>query len=169
LIVEKGFVPLIAHPERTQYFFEKLSSRNADKLKNFGQNDIGVAQNASRSFLKRFWPFASLVPRPASRPTEATSSELLSSSEVCLYHANLGSFTGFYGPNVQRNAYELLKLGAYTALASDLHESRSAADVLVQGKFENNPFLKKLAEFDGSTNMPQTLLGGGSEGQGELF
>jgi tyrosine-protein phosphatase YwqE len=66
-----------------------------------------------------------------------------------LYHANLGSFTGFYGPKVQRNAYELLKLGTYTALASDLHESRSAADVLVQDKFENNPFLKKMAEFDG--------------------
>ena len=49
----------------------------------------------------------------------------------------------------QCNAYELLKLGAYTALASDLHESRSAENVLVQDKFENNPFLKKLAEFDG--------------------
>ena len=84
--------------------------------------------------------------------------------EDCLFHANLGSFTGFYGQKVQRKAYELLKLDAYTALASDLHDSRAATDVLVQDKFDNNPFLKKLAEFDGvAPEIPKTVKPGEGE------
>jgi len=178
LIVEKGFVPLIAHPERTQYFFEKLTSRdvergtrNADKLKTFGQDNIGDEQNATRSILKRFWPFASRVSRHASLESKETFHPLPLTPflEGCLFHANLGSFTSFYGPKVQRNAYELLKLGVYTALASDLHESRFAEDILVQDKFENNPFLKKLAEFDGIVPQIQKPVKSGEGEQIGLF
>jgi len=175
LIVQKGFVPLVAHPERTQYFFEKLSSWKEGSRKRegafTGKDNMGGEQRTSQKFLKKFWPFSSHVPRPVSLESKETSHPLPLTPflDGCLFHANLGSFTGFYGQKVQRNAYELLKLGAYTALASDLHESRAAADVLVQDKFENNPFLKKLAEFDGVVPEIQNALKPGEGEQIGLF
>ena len=158
LIMDKGFVPLVARPERNPFFYEQLSPRKDEKGKRedsfTGANDTETSTQSSSSFLKKLWPFAlSRVSRPASRSSKEFSR--LSHHTPCLensiFQANLGSFTGFYGPKIQRNAYELLKLGVYTALASDLHESRTAAEVLVQDKFDNNPFLNKLAEFDGVT------------------
>ena len=175
LIVDKGFIPLVAHPERTQFFFEKLSSRKEERGKRegafTGEEDLGGEHSSSQGFLKKFWPFASRVPRPASLESREISHPLPLTPflERCLFHANLGSFTGFYGPKVQRNAYELLKLGVYTALASDLHESRSVEDVLVQDKFENNPFLKKLAEFDGVAPEIQKPVKSGEGEQIGLF
>jgi len=151
LIVEKGFVPLVAHPERTPFFYDEIVKREARGAKR--EKDLNFEVRSEKreakptSFLKRI--FASRTSRLASPDSAPANKSLAADLPQVLYHANLGSFTGFYGSKVQRNAYELLKLGAYSALASDLHESRSAADVLVQDKFENNPFLKKLAEFDG--------------------
>ena len=89
-------------------------------------------------------------------------------SETVLFQANLGSFTGYYGEDVQRRAYDLLKQGVYTALASDLHDGASAAKVLVQSKFETNPLLKKLAEWDGMV-QPSVDAEKIGAGQGELF
>jgi len=149
LIVEKGFVPLVAHPERTPYFFERILARgqcNGECGIDFTPTALHESRTSIQGFLKKLFKRKNHKPRTTNHePLHPSSNE----PESVLYHANLGSFTGFYGPKVQRNAYELLKLGAYTALASDLHESRSAAVVLVQDKFENNPFLKKMAEFDG--------------------
>jgi protein-tyrosine phosphatase len=171
LIIEKGFIPLIAHPERTQYFLERLrSSRDAEKLHIFNQEEVGSDAGASENFFKRFWPFASRVPRPASRqfPDARPASRQPSAAlpENCLFQANLGSFTGYYGEAVQRQAYELLKRGVYTALASDLHDGGAAAKVLVSDKFDANPLLKKLAAFDGSV---AEAGGRDGAGQGELF
>jgi protein-tyrosine phosphatase len=169
IIVSKGYVPLVAHPERTPYFFERILARgpwNGECGKDFTTTTLHESRTSIQGFLKKMFKRKNHEPRTTSHePLQPSSNE----SESVLYHANLGSFTGFYGQKVQRNAYELLKLGAYTALASDLHESRTAADVLVQDKFDNNPFLKQLADFDGSTNIPQALLGEGNRGQGELF
>jgi len=174
LILEKGFVPLIAHPERTQYFYESIMRRAARLAKHEEHADF-EARHAdpverpieSKGFLKKLWPFASRSPRPASRIPRHESFDL---PEKCLFQANLGSFTGFYGEKVQRQAYELLKLGSYAALASDLHDGGSASKVLGHDKIETNPFLKKLAEFDGSTRTLQMLLGSDAgRGQGELF
>jgi protein-tyrosine phosphatase len=172
LIIDKGFVPLVAHPERTPFFYEKLSSGKEERGKRegafTGKEDMGGEQSSSKGFLKKFWPFASHVPRPASLEFQESSHPLPLTPflERCIFHANLGSFTGFYGQKVQRNAYELLKHGAYTALASDLHESRTAADVLVQDKFDNNPFLEKLAEFDGTVPEINKTV---KPGEGEQF
>jgi protein-tyrosine phosphatase len=178
LIVSKGFVPLVAHPERTQFFYEKLRSQDAERgtkdeeqIQSFKREGAGKEPNASRGLLKRFWPFASRSSEDFAAGT--TNYEAASSRselpEGVLFHANLGSFAGFYGSKVQHNAYELLKISAYTALASDLHESRSASDVLIKDKFECNPFLKKLAAFDGSVTTPVERTGDGRGGQGELF
>ena len=182
LIVDKGFVPLVAHPERTQYFYEKITQRVArDASREKSENiysyttrgfDDPVLPGSTRfspaGLFKRFFlPRASRhVPRDHVTSFKHSSA---SEPENCLYHANLGSFTGFYGSRVQRNAYELLKLGAYTALASDLHESRTAAEVLVQDKFDNNPFLQKLAEFDGVAPEVQKTVNPGEGEQISLF
>ncbi len=172
LIIQQGFVPLIAHPERTQYFYEILSSfRNAERGTNNEEKDWEWgAERRTRSeeklqkpegFLKKFWPFASRVSRPTSRLSHA---EL---PEACLLQVNLGSFTGFYGGDVQRRAYELLKQGVYSALASDLHDGSSASKVLVADKIATNPLLQKLSEWDGMVAKAGDAVKGG--GQGELF
>jgi hypothetical protein len=182
-------VPLIAHPERTQYFYEMLSrcmKRDSETLEardtGRGRRDVDILKpldteiletrgagnlQESRAFLKRFWPFGSQSSRSAYHVSRASFPDL---PENCLFHGNLGSFTGFYGEKIQRQAYELLKLGVYSALASDLHDGSSAPKVLVQEKFETNPFLKRLAEFDGSTTVRLKNQGSyGERGQGELF
>jgi tyrosine-protein phosphatase YwqE len=81
----------------------------------------------------------------------------------------LGSFSGFYGETVQRHAYELLKLGIYSALASDLHDGGSADKTLIHGKIETNPLLKKLAEFDGAVPANIKTLNSGEGEQIGLF
>ena len=182
LIVEKGFVPLVAHPERTQFFYERLTQRVASgasreksekinsKLSYEFEDSVASSANLSSplDFIKRLFSPRATRHAPQDHDSSAHPSSA-SAQENCLYHANLGSFTGFYGPKVQRNAYELLKLGAYTALASDLHESRSSANVLVQDKFENNPFLKKLSEFDGVAPEIQKPIKPGEGEQIGLF
>jgi protein-tyrosine phosphatase len=162
LIIEKGFVPLVAHPERTRFFYEEMLRREA--------RDEKREEAKSKSFFKclfqtRTPPFA--TPKPE-RLNDISKWPNLPSK--LLYQANLGSFTGFYGERVQRRAYELLKQGTYTALASDLHDAHSAAGILQQGKFVGNPLLKKLAEFDGDVGKldfgKETHIG---KEQGELF
>jgi protein-tyrosine phosphatase len=162
LIIDKGFVPLVAHPERIQYFYEMLQPRDAafevkieDKLPK------------AKGFFQKLWPFASRVPRPASWNFDIPGA---ASPEGVMFQANLGSFTGYYGESVQRRAYELLKRGVYTALASDLHDGNSAVKILVNDKFDTNPLLKKLSEWDGTTNNPgKNENGNFDQGQGDLF
>ena len=150
LIVEKGFVPLIAHPERTQYFYEILTERGAsdegrgepkDQETKVGKIWYEESSRNLKSFLKKLWPFASLIPRLASQDSKMSASRVPRPAfpEVCAFQANLGSFTGYYGPQVQVRAYELLKIGSYTGIASDLHDGASAQNVLQQGKLEFNP------------------------------
>lgn len=182
LILDKGFVPLVAHPERTQFFYEILIQRGTgresredtqtvDPVRQTGldfedvdaPNDVG---RPSRGFLKRLF-----APR-AKRHTPQKNTSLIAHRsalpEGVLYHANLGSFTGFYGEDVLNNAYELLKRGAFTALTSDLHDSQSAAKVLHRDKLDTNPLLKKLAAFTGDVELPENRSSAGRE-QGELF
>lgn len=79
--------------------------------------------------------FKTLAPSPQSLP------------EGVLFQANLGSFTGFYGPQVQRRAYDLLRAGRYAALGSDGHDAGRLAGVLEawQGKLVANPALRQVA------------------------
>ncbi len=162
LIIEKGFVPLVAHPERNQYFYEMLQPRDAAREAKLEENP-----QKSKSIFQNLWPFASRVPRPASRGFDAPRA---ASPDGVMFQANLGSFTGFYGESVQRRAYELLKQGVYSALASDLHDGSSAEKILVSDKFDTNPLLKNLSKWDGSTSSPgKNENGNFDQGQGELF
>jgi protein-tyrosine phosphatase len=166
LIIEKGFVPLIAHPERTEYFYQRLPVKG-EGLRGQGEPFASelLAKPSGKSFFNR------LFSRNGSKPLTLTPAPLtnLAFLDSCLFQANLGSFTNYYGPNVQRRAYEFLKQGVYTALASDLHDNSSAHKVLSQDKFEINPLLKKLSAWDGFALPAEHNEKSEEGGQGELF
>jgi protein-tyrosine phosphatase len=86
-------------------------------------------------------------------------SGLRSLPEGTLLQANLGSFTGFYGKQVQRRAYDLLRAGRYAALGSDAHDAARLAGMLEAwlGKLVANPALRLLAGIAGD--------GGGQSGE----
>lgn len=169
LILEKGFTPLLAHPERTPYFYEILTERRKSDGQRADSKDQEVryvksrdeeSQQRPRSFLKKFWPFTSSSPCPVSQDSQMSTSRVQRPSfpEGCLFQANLGSFTGYYGPQVQSRAYDLLKNDVYTCIASDLHDGASAKQVLLRDKFDFNPLLKKISDWHGqvsSTHLPE--------------
>ena len=148
LIVVQGFIPLIAHPERSEMIWAMLEGQwQAVPVE-------ASAPQADRSPSRwRRWF--------APRPPAATSSVVKSSapgtlppaapelSECCLYQANLGSFAGFYGAKPQRRAYELLQRKIYHCFASDLHDARSIPACLdpSREKLEYNPALQRLGDF----------------------
>lgn len=172
LIIKKGFVPLIAHPERTDHFYDIISQRQSseeseekERLEERGTRDEEDLQKKPGLF-GRIWPFAPRASRHAPlRPRIMPHKEL---PEICQFQANLGSFTGYYGESVQRQAYELLKQGVYSALATDLHDGASSSKILERGKFETNPLLEALAAWDGSVQPLERVEGDGGE-QGRLF
>lgn len=67
--------------------------------------------------------------------------------EGCLLQANIGSFTGLYGSQAQRRAYDLLRAGRYAALGSDGHDARRLPAMLEgwREKLLVNPALRQLA------------------------
>ena len=67
--------------------------------------------------------------------------------EGCLLQANLGSFTGFYGPQVQRRAYQLLRDGVYARFGSDGHDASGLSMILPAAweKIATNPAIARLA------------------------
>jgi len=150
LIVVQGYIPLVAHPERSESVYRLLTieAETPGETTSRPEHARVASTDQPRSLLGRlFAPRSSktaghsLAALPAKRETELP--------ECCLYQANLGSFTGFYGAAPQRRAYELLQRGAYHCFASDLHDSRSAAAVLepAREKLIFNPALQRLAAF----------------------
>jgi protein-tyrosine phosphatase len=162
LIVVQGFIPLIAHPERSDVILEMLEEETRGEKREQAEAGSEKPEAGSEkreratSLWRRLFSFrdsrptklfaddaSPLTPHP-SRFT-AHAAEL---PEQCLFQANLGSFTGYYGPKPQRRAYELLQHGVYSCLASDLHDPRAAAFLqLASEKLEFNPALRKLGQF----------------------
>jgi protein-tyrosine phosphatase len=166
LILDKGFVPLVAHPERTEYFHQRLLVKG-EGLRVEGEAFVSelLAKPSGKSFFKRL--FSRNGPKPLTfNPAPLTNLVFL---ERCLFQANLGSFTNYYGGAVQRRAYEFLKQGVYTALASDLHDNSSAPKVLAHDKFAINPLLKNLSVWDGVAPPAEHTDKSEESGQGELF
>jgi protein-tyrosine phosphatase len=167
-ILNQGFVPLIAHPERTPVFLDWVLSSKKKSLPATPNRKVQRPSRLQQYGANLFKSFFSgnnqaIVATRASNPTSELRLE-----DTVLFHANLGSFTGYYGPDVQRHAYELLRLGTFSALASDLHDSQAAPHILVREKFENNPLLSRIAAFDGQT-MSLDIRGTSAESQFDLF
>lgn len=167
LIVVQGYIPLIAHPERSEPIWQLLEEQEAGTRAAGGQqqaHDPGAAiqergAGSQKAAAMSHAPPAvswwhrlfARVPRPVSENPEPSTAQLVSLElpEAALFQVNLGSFTGFYGAQPQRRAYELLQRGVYSCFASDLHDARSAVALLelAREKVEFNPAMKKLGEF----------------------
>lgn len=168
LIVVQGFVPLIAHPERSDVIWDLLENRGLgagdsgleDKDRGLGARGSGLDQNqndalqaqpqAAKSFWSRLFSGRSAPsPQPPEPSPGLLAPDLTELPDTCLFQANLGSFAGFYGAKPQRRAYELLQRSIYNCLASDLHDARSASQYLeiAREKLDFNPALRKLGEF----------------------
>ncbi|NJC86972.1 MAG: hypothetical protein FIB02_00325 [Desulfuromonas sp.] len=153
LIVVQGYIPLVAHPERTEVMWKMLEERDESQAPGSRSREPGAESPAPRAgWLRRL--FSRAGSRPVGDSALSTRNSVLGPGstelpEGTLFQANLGSFTGYYGPIAQRRAYELLQRGTYHCLASDLHEARSAADLLelAREKLTFNPALQQLGNF----------------------
>ncbi len=151
LIIRKGFIPLVAHPERSKYFYERLTRLNVVLGTKNEEN-----YKKTKNFFRKVWPFASRTSQSLHQELQVPFTDVPCPEfpELCLFLANLGSFTGYYGPDVQSLAYELLKNGIYVGMASNLHDGDSANIILERDKLAFNPLLKKIADWDGKIVGP---------------
>lgn len=146
LIVSQGYIPLIAHPERSDVIWQMIidAGREPDPADASTPPD---AESPGKSL--SLWERLFGTRRSRQTPDAESPPDFALLPEVCLFQANLGSFTGFYGGEAQRRAYELLQRGGYHCFASDLHDSRSAPEILESSreKVMYNPALRRLLEF----------------------
>lgn len=113
-IIAKGYLPLIAHPERCGLL-------NAEPL------DSGN---------KNFWH--SLVARyvtSADAKLKTQNSKLLSClvEMGCKFQGNLGSFAGIYGDKVRQRAEAFRQAGLYSHFGSDAHHAPHLEDFILKG------------------------------------
>ena len=164
LIVVQGFIPLIAHPERSETVWQLLEQQWQDEAGGVasGSRATPLAPAAPSAacrqpFWRRWFTSRTAAARADVDRRDSTSSRQAATlppppaelPEVCLYQANLGSFAGCYGERVQRRAYELLQRNGYHCFASDLHEARAIPACLetTRDKLQFNPALQRLAGF----------------------
>jgi len=168
LIFARGFRPLIAHPERSELFRTILLQRarslrkaqveksraegHMTRIEDEGRaptNDDASRSSNPRTFSlwRKVWPFSSA----AKQQLEGPRGFRFGLPEDCLYQTNLGSFSGYYGVDVQQCAYALLKADVFNALATDLHDSQSASQILDQEKLLANPLLQGLSKWCGQS------------------
>jgi len=107
-VVRKGMTPLIAHPERCELFAPKSSVQPT-----FGQKLTGLLGTTFNAKQKN-------------QNLDREETSLLASLRAmgCKFQGNLGSFAGFYGERVQRQAEDFRNSGIYTHYGSDLHSIR---------------------------------------------
>lgn len=115
-VVEKGFTPVIAHPERC-HLLEPFTRRREGK--GFVEVFRGFLPGGRSSSCEQ-------------EPPAAIAPPLLEYLRDlgCSFQGNLGSFKGFYGLRVQQAAHRLLSLGLYDRFGSDLHTHEQARVVL---------------------------------------
>jgi protein-tyrosine phosphatase len=152
LIVVQGFIPLIAHPERSETVWAMLEEewQSASDEPSAPQMDQ-LPPLWRRWFAPRSPAVISSAARDSAPGTRCSALPPLPPElpDCCLYQANLGSFAGFYGAKPQRRAYELLQRKIYHCVASDLHDARSLPACLgpAREKLQYNPALQRLGDF----------------------
>jgi protein-tyrosine phosphatase len=106
-ITRKGFIPMIAHPERCHLFHFNKTISNSTKKKSINQ-----------FFFKN-----------NSADSETSSDFYLFDKDIvnwligmnCFFQNNLLSHIGFYGESAQKSASHLKSLGIYTHYGTDAH------------------------------------------------
>jgi protein-tyrosine phosphatase len=104
-IKRSGFIPMIAHPERCSLF--------------------GMPQKRETA---RFRFLDSKLKAEGSKPNESSLLDYLKDLG-CAFQANLGSFTGWYGSQVQQVANRLKKTDIYTHFGTDAHSPQGIEDL----------------------------------------
>jgi protein-tyrosine phosphatase len=99
-IKRRGFIPMIAHPERCSLFAPSGKRETA-------WSRFSNSQRKAES----------------SKPNELSLLDYLKDIG-CAFQANLGSFTGWYGSQVQRIANALKEKKVYTHFGTDAHNIR---------------------------------------------
>ncbi|MDD1668114.1 MAG: hypothetical protein LUO96_06575 [Methanomicrobiales archaeon] len=113
-----GVTPLIAHPERCQVFFIPEGKGPATPRLSLRQALGGLLPGSG--------------PRPAAvQPNTPLLDRLREMG--CRFQADIASFSGGFGVEVQRRAMALLKMGVYTQLGSDAHRAKGLAETLRRG------------------------------------
>jgi hypothetical protein len=144
LIVSQGYIPLFAHPERSDVVWHLLATPLPT-----GRGGA-VGQDVDLQAMPGGFMLGKLIGRRRPPITQRDVPGSREFPEETLFQANLGSFVGYYGALPQLRAYQLLRRGIYNCLATDLHEARSADDLLdsAHEKMLANPVLKTLANTD---------------------
>jgi protein-tyrosine phosphatase len=110
-VLAQGFVPLIAHPERTPLF-----------------NPVATGNQGLLSVLPTLLRRTSATPLPELNPVIAALRQ-----KGCRFQGNLGSFAGIYGEKIRTNALTLLDQGVYSCLGSDAHRHDNLEKILQKG------------------------------------
>lgn len=116
-VARRGFVPLIAHPERCTVL------RTPEQTENGTPSLFGSLLRFANERLSAFNPHLKTG-------SEQTALPDLLRSMGCRFQGNLGSFAGIYGERVRRQAIRNLESGLYDCLGSDAHTARGLADWL---------------------------------------
>ena len=125
----QGFVPLIAHPERTPLF-----------------NPVATGNQGLLSVIPALLRRTPAAPLPEVNPVIAALRQ-----KGCRFQGNLGSFAGIYGERIRTNALTLLDQGVYSCLGSDAHRHDGLEKVLrkgiatVQARIGTEPAARLLA------------------------
>lgn len=152
LVAIQGFIPLIAHPERSAPVRDLLEMERATVATPAAETAEAAPPADAGPWWRRVLPgsAARAVAGAASgRRVSPLAPPVPELPEQTLFQANLGSFTGYYGAPVQRCAYELLQRGVYSCFGSDLHDPQAAAQYLgsAREKLDHNPVLGRLGGF----------------------
>jgi len=111
-VVSRGITPLIAHPERCELL--SVPERRTSSW--------GTILGSVFKVFGREWDQISESDKVV--PAEGSLLDSLLSLG-CSFQGNLGSFSGHYGPQVQRRAELFREMGLYTHCGSDLHKAGS--------------------------------------------
>lgn len=104
-MLNRGIVPLFAHPERCNVFEP-------------GCRDAGLM---------------SLLWKRQKQPDMESSLIVSLKESGCRFQGNLGSFAGYYGHEIKQRALLFLRHGVYSCLGSDAHKSERLGQIVSQG------------------------------------
>ncbi len=116
-VVRAGFVPVVAHPERSPLLEVPVLKKNRRGFLSFFSNMFTGADDEYDGALP-----------------ESSGNGLLDYLRDlgCCFQGNLGSFSGYYGSKVMAVAQTMKQIGIYDRFGTDLHSPDNVAAILGQ-------------------------------------
>jgi protein-tyrosine phosphatase len=116
-VIESGYTPLFAHPERCELLNGTLRRNGGGAWKKLVRQLFGMHGH----------------PHPVETSNFCDDLRHALMEMGCLFQGNIGSFAGWYGPEVRQEALNYLGSGFYSRLGSDGHGFRSLEMALSPG------------------------------------